>query len=160
MFQKKVVQKIKTQILCPVPFFFYKNRDVYEIMWEYIVEWGRPQTAVWRMRILCWINKTTHKLSEYVILIAFPLQQRMHEHALMLRYTFLACLVYCDVSSCHQFAAVGRPAREDAQRARQNVVHAASCLPATSRSYTNTNTTLRDHQMLIDTGGNYSHQDH
>ena len=118
--------------------------------------------AIWRMRIACWINKATHKRSEYVIWIAFLLQQRMHERALMLHYACPACLVYCDVSSCNRFAAVGTTAREDAQRARQNVVHTANCLPATSRSYTNTNTNtmLRDHQMFIDTRGNYSHRDH
>jgi len=58
------------------------------------------------MRIACWIPKAarthththTHtyslslslslSLSEYVILIAFPLQQRLHERAPMLRYTY------------------------------------------------------------------------
>jgi hypothetical protein len=30
-------------------FFFFKNRDVYEIMWKYFVERGRPQMAKWRM---------------------------------------------------------------------------------------------------------------
>jgi hypothetical protein len=33
MFQTKVVEKIKTHILCSVTFFF-ENRAVYEIMWE------------------------------------------------------------------------------------------------------------------------------
>jgi len=33
MFQTKVVQKIKTHILCSVTFFF-ENRAVYEIMWK------------------------------------------------------------------------------------------------------------------------------
>ena len=32
MFQAKVVEKIKTNILCSVTFFFYENRVVYEIM--------------------------------------------------------------------------------------------------------------------------------
>jgi len=35
-----------------------------------------------RTRIACWINKATYKHSEHVILIAFPLQQWMHEHSL------------------------------------------------------------------------------
>jgi hypothetical protein len=30
---------------------------------------------IYRMRTACWIRKTTHSDSEYVILIAFPLQQ-------------------------------------------------------------------------------------
>jgi hypothetical protein len=78
----------------------------------------------------------------------------MQERALLLRY-----IVYCDVNSCRRFAAVRTPAREDALRARQKAVHTASCLPTTSRSYTNTNTTLRDHQMSKDSRGNYSHKD-
>jgi len=49
--------------------------------------------AIWRMRITCWINKTTDTHSEYVILIAFPQQQWLHGLASMLRYTYIACPV-------------------------------------------------------------------
>ena len=50
--------------------------------------------VIWRMRIACWIPKytNTHTHSEYVILIVFPLQQRWHERASILRYTYIACL--------------------------------------------------------------------
>ena len=34
-----------------------------------------------------------HILTEYVILIAFPLQQWLHERASMLCYAYIACLV-------------------------------------------------------------------
>jgi len=37
----------------------------------------------------CWIPKATNTLSEYVIFIAFPLQQWLHERASMLRYTYI-----------------------------------------------------------------------
>jgi len=37
------------------------------------------------MRISCWITKATHTYSEYVVLIAFPLQQWLHERASLLR---------------------------------------------------------------------------
>jgi hypothetical protein len=57
------------------------------------VEPNRPQMTVWRMRIICWIPKATNTHSEYVILIAFPLQQWLHERASMLRYTYIACHV-------------------------------------------------------------------
>ena len=42
MFQTKVVEKIKTHILCSVFFF---NRAVYKIMWKNILSWAdhRPQ---------------------------------------------------------------------------------------------------------------------
>ena len=45
------------------------------------------------MRIACWINKATDTHAEYVIIIAFPLQQWLHECATMLRYTHIACRV-------------------------------------------------------------------
>ena len=48
---------------------------------------------IWRMRIACWIAKTTDPHSEYVMFIAFPLQQWLHERAPVLRYTYIACLV-------------------------------------------------------------------
>ena len=43
-----------------------------------------------RMRILCWINKTTNTHSEYVILTAFPLHQYLHGSASLLRFTRIA----------------------------------------------------------------------
>jgi len=60
---------------------FFENHVVYEIMWENIVELGRPQLTIWRMRIACLIPKATNRHSEYVILIAFPQQQWLHERA-------------------------------------------------------------------------------
>jgi hypothetical protein len=57
MLQTKVVEKIKIHTLCSV---FFLNRAVYENMWKNIVERGRPQMTIWRMRIACWIPKATH----------------------------------------------------------------------------------------------------
>jgi len=74
-------------------FFFSENRAVYEIMCKNIVDPDRPQMIIWRMRLACGIPKATNTHSEYVILIAFPLQQWLHEGASMLRYTHIACLV-------------------------------------------------------------------
>jgi len=52
MFQTKIVEEIKTQILCSVtPPPPKKNRPVYEIIWKNAVEWERPQKTIWRMRI-------------------------------------------------------------------------------------------------------------
>ena len=50
--------------------------------------------TIWLMRIACWITKSINTHSEYVILIAFPLQQWLHDRASMLRYTYTASLVY------------------------------------------------------------------
>jgi hypothetical protein len=55
--------------------FFFENRAVYEILWLDIAEPGRPQMTEWRIRIACCLPKATNTHSEYVILIAFPLQQ-------------------------------------------------------------------------------------
>ena len=60
-------------------------------MWKNIVQPDRPQK--WRMRIACWITKATNTNSEYVIFIAFPLQQWLHERASMLLCTYINCLV-------------------------------------------------------------------
>jgi hypothetical protein len=60
MFQAEVEQEIKTHILCTVTCF--ENHAVYEIKRKNIVERGRPQMAIWRMRIACWITKTKHTL--------------------------------------------------------------------------------------------------
>jgi hypothetical protein len=73
-------------------FFPLENNAFYEIMWKNNVERGWPQ-IIWRMRIACWMPKATDTHSEYVILIAFPLQQWMHERVSMLRYTHIASFV-------------------------------------------------------------------
>ena len=66
--------------------FSFENHTVYEIMWKNIVEPGRPQMTMWHMCIACWILKATNTHQEYVTLIAFPLQEWLHECALMLRF--------------------------------------------------------------------------
>jgi hypothetical protein len=63
-------------------------------MWKNIVELGMPQMTIWRIGIAYWMPKATSEHSEYGILIAFLLQQWLHESASMLRYTYIACLVY------------------------------------------------------------------
>ena len=50
--------------------------------------------TIWRMRIACWIPKATNTPLKYVILIPFPLQQRLHEIVSMLGYTYIGCVVY------------------------------------------------------------------
>ena len=59
MIRTKVVQKIKTHILCSITFFSPENRAVYEIMWTNMAEPDIPQMTIWRMRIACWITKST-----------------------------------------------------------------------------------------------------
>ena len=52
--------------------------------------------TTWRMRISCWITKATNTSSEYVIFIAFPLQQWLQE-----RVSLLPLHVYCSLSCIH-----------------------------------------------------------
>jgi len=89
VFHSKAVEKIKTHFLFNY-FFSPENNAVYEIR----VDPNRPHMTIRRIIIAVWINVATNTHSEYVILIAFPLQQRLQERASMLRYTYVACLVF------------------------------------------------------------------
>jgi len=52
-----------------------ENRAVYEVKWKNKVDPDRPHITIRRMRIACWVPKATETHSEYVILIAYSLQQ-------------------------------------------------------------------------------------
>jgi hypothetical protein len=69
-------------------------------MWKNIVELGRPEVTIWRMPNACWITKATNTHSEYVIIIAFPLQQWLHKHASMLRYMYIALTFTAYITQC------------------------------------------------------------
>ena len=71
----RVVEKIKTHILCLIA-FFYKLC----CLWYNVEKYGRAGQSC----IACWVTKVTDRHSEYVILIAFPQQQWFCECALML----------------------------------------------------------------------------
>ena len=58
-------------------FTFHKcfhNSALYEIIWRNTAEPDGPQMTIWRMFVVCWITKAAITNSEYVILIAFPMQ--------------------------------------------------------------------------------------
>ena len=95
MFQTKVYRKSK-HILCAIT-LFSENHAVLELMWKNTVEPDRQQMTIRRMRIACCIPNATYTHSEYVILIAFPQQKRLHERASILRCTYIFCLLinYC-----------------------------------------------------------------
>jgi hypothetical protein len=81
-FRHELQRKLKHCFLQPSP---PPNHAVYETMWKNIVERGRPQMTMWCMRILYWVTKATNAYSQYVILIAFPLQQWLQERSSMWR---------------------------------------------------------------------------
>ena len=70
MFQTNFVEKNETRVLYSTT-FFSENRAIYEMMWKNTAESDRPQIAIWRMRIACWIPKATNTFSEYVTLLLF-----------------------------------------------------------------------------------------
>jgi hypothetical protein len=63
-----------------------------------MVKSERPQMAIWGMHFACWITMAIDTHLEYVILIAFPLQQWLLEPASVLCYKYTACLF---ISCCH-----------------------------------------------------------
>ena len=91
MFQTEVVGWFKIQILCLITFFRKSCPS-----WNNVEKYNKviqAQMKILRMRIACWIPKATNMLSEYVILVAFQLQQWLNKHTSMLRYTYVDCLV-------------------------------------------------------------------
>jgi len=54
--------------------------------------------TIWSMSFICRITKTKNTQSKYVILIAFHLQQLLHERTSMLLYMHIACLVKSTVN--------------------------------------------------------------
>ena len=75
-------------MLCSIN-FFPENRAVYETRWKNVAQPVRPQMAI--RRTACWVPKATNTHSQYVLLIAFPLQQWLHKRASMLRL-YVHCL--------------------------------------------------------------------
>jgi hypothetical protein len=100
MFQTKVLEKIKTHILCSIPVFV--NRALYEIIWKNFVGTDRRQVTIWRTRIACWITKATATHTEYVTVV-FPYQQWLHQPASYLRCIYVASLMMSQtlVLLCH-----------------------------------------------------------
>jgi len=74
--------------------FLVEICSVCKIMWKNIVERDRPQKAIGRMRIACWITKATDTNSDYVILIAFPRRKWLQERASTLTLYVLPALIY------------------------------------------------------------------
>jgi len=90
------VEKIKK---FDVPHFFL-NHSFEEIVRKNIAGPDRQQMTIWRMRVACWLPEATNTFLEYVILIAFPLQESLYERASLLHYMYIAYLV--PVSYCYK----------------------------------------------------------
>jgi len=81
---------------------FLENHAVYEVIWKNLIQPDRQQMTIRSMRIAPWISKsTTNTHSDYVILIAFPLQQLLQALASVLCYTYISCLVLLVFVKCN-----------------------------------------------------------
>ena len=101
LFQTKVLEKIKTHVLCST--FFFPRKSC--LLWcnvEKCCTAGQAMddNIIRRMRIACLITTATDTHSEYVILIAFPLQRWLNERASALRFTYFACIVVISTKLC------------------------------------------------------------
>ena len=106
MFQAEAVEKIKTHFLRSITFLV--NRALCDMMWKNTVQPDRPQMTVWRMRVASYVPKATDTHSEYVILIAFPLQQWLLGSASVLYYTYIACLFFLNIHLIHVHLGLSR----------------------------------------------------
>jgi len=70
-------------------------------MWKNIVQPDTQQMLLWRLLIACRTPKATNTHSEYVMFIALPRQQCLHECPSMLRYTYIPCLVISERECVH-----------------------------------------------------------
>jgi len=91
MFHTNTIMKFETYIMCSKTFF--ENLDIYEIMWKNSVELDRPKITIWGLRTARRITTATNTIFDYVTLIAFTLQPRLHKCTSMQYHTYIACLV-------------------------------------------------------------------
>ena len=91
-------QNTHTRMLCPVTFFQKWWRQ-----WDNVEKYSTAEQA--RVDIMAHahcmlITKATNKLSQYAILIVFPLQKGLHERTSTLRHTYPAVLLcYKEISN-------------------------------------------------------------
>jgi len=63
----KFVEKLAIHVLCSITFFFNSKFMPFMRQCEKnIVEWGRSQMTIWRMRVACWITKATNTHAQVV----------------------------------------------------------------------------------------------
>ena len=84
----------KTHILCSV--YSFLHRAVYQITWKNIVQPGRPQMTIWRMRIACWIPTAINTHSQYVYnTYHFSTTSMVVRTRLNVTFTYIAVCEYC-----------------------------------------------------------------
>ena len=84
MFQTKIAEETKTQILCKYLFFSFENLSVLLDNVKNIYKAGHAMDINMAHALSIWIPKTTNTHSEYVILLVFPPLQWLRERTSML----------------------------------------------------------------------------
>jgi len=97
-FQAEVVEKIKNTHFRFSNFFFFENRIVCEMMWKNVVERGRPQIAMRRISIVCWITMATDT-QDYKYLLLFHGNISNANAPLSFVHTYITCLVFVSLSA-------------------------------------------------------------
>jgi hypothetical protein len=86
MFQTKAIEEIKTYLMFN-NFFFQKLCRLWNNVEFYgIARQVTDDNIMWHMHCSCWITKAADTHSDYVILIALPLQSWLHKCASMLLF--------------------------------------------------------------------------
>jgi hypothetical protein len=96
----EIVGKIKTDILCLVTCFWKSSH-----LWDNVEIYGSVGQVTYgniiqHIGFACWINKAIDTHLEYIILIAYPRQQWLHECASTLLYIYIACKCRRHKTSC------------------------------------------------------------
>ena len=96
VFRTKVVDKIKSHILCSVT-FFRKSRHLCDNVEEYVTSGqATHDNVIRRISFACRITKATGTRSEYVIIVAFPRRHGETGYANAYQYydyIYIACLL-------------------------------------------------------------------
>jgi len=87
----KFAERVKTHFMFNNIFFFRKSFR----LWDNVDIYCRAGQATVDKRVACWIPKAINTHCDYVILIAFLPQQRLHVHASLSPYTYIAYIVEC-----------------------------------------------------------------
>jgi hypothetical protein len=85
MLRTELVEKIKRHILCSAAIFRNSCRSKDNAQKYGTAGQATDENTIRRMRIAFGLTKATHAHSEYVIYIAFPLQQWLRKGASVLR---------------------------------------------------------------------------
>jgi len=91
-------------------FFFRKSCRLWDHVEKYFWACQATDDNIRRMHTECWITKATNINSEYVILAVFPLHQWLHERAIILRFTYISCLVSTEKDNSPHQIGTGVPA--------------------------------------------------